>query len=74
MQTANVLEQAADETGMPATKLTPCITVPADRAEEAHEILDSALDQIAIRNIPVYNTRIEEECVDVPVDFPDPVK
>lgn len=51
---------------MPYARLSINVTVPNEVATQSREILEKALDQLIIENIPAYNINVEEECVDPP--------
>ena len=57
-----------DNGSMPFQTVRASLTVDAEHAAEVQEILDTAIDQIAVRNIPVFNTEVTEECADPPED------
>jgi hypothetical protein len=56
---------------MPFKTIRASLTVPSEHAEEAHEILDRAIDQLIIQNIPVADSEVTEECADAPVQSED---
>lgn len=43
-----------------------CLTVPSEHVQEAHEIIDRAIDQLIIQDIPVADSEVTEECADPP--------
>ena len=53
---------------MPYTTIRASLKVPSKYASEAHEMIDHAIDQIFIRNIPVTDSEVIEECSDPPSD------
>jgi hypothetical protein len=53
---------------MPYTTIRASLTVSSADATRVRELLESAIDQLAIRNIPVNDINVVEECGDPPAD------
>ena len=53
---------------MPFTNIRASLTVPTEHAEEVHESMDQAIDQLIVNNIPVSDSEITEACADPPVE------
>ncbi len=51
---------------MPFQTVRASLTVPADYAAEVHEIMETAIDQVAVRDIPVADSEVTDECADPP--------
>lgn len=54
---------------MPFTTIRASLTVPSEHAEESHAIIDRAIDQVIVQNIPVADSEVTEECADPPHDL-----
>ena len=61
-------------TGMPYSIIRVSLKLPSQHVAEMREILENAVDQAAIRNIPVSDISVDDdECADPPVDPGDDV-
>ena len=53
---------------MPYVTITARTTVPSEQAALAQETLESALDQLAVQEVPTVSTEVTEECADAPTE------
>jgi hypothetical protein len=51
---------------MPYVIIRASVTVPSEHGPEVHELLDQAIDQAAMDDIPVADSEVTEECADPP--------
>ena len=54
---------------MPFSNVRASLTVPLQYKEETREEIDSAIDRLAARGIPIRDSAIDDECVDAPDDL-----
>ncbi len=62
------MERCCDNRAMPFQNVRASLTVPAEDAAQVQEIMNTAIDQVAIRNIPVSDSEVTAECADPPDD------
>ena len=51
---------------MPYSIIRVSLKLPSDRTVEMREVLEKAIDEAALRNIPVFDISVEDECADPP--------
>ena len=51
---------------MPFQTIRASLTVPTENVPEMHEVMENAVDQAIIRDIPVFDTEVTDECADTP--------
>ena len=54
---------------MPFSDIRASLTVPSQYKQETREEMESAIDRLAERGIPIRDSAIEDECVDPPDDL-----
>ena len=62
---------AMHASGMPYSIIRVSLKLSSDYTAEMREVLEKAIDQAAIRNIPVFEISVEDECADPPTDSED---
>ena len=54
---------------MPFSNVRASLTVPLQYKQETREEIDSAIDRLAERGVPIRDSAIEDECADPPDDL-----
>lgn len=62
-----------DHSRMPYSIIRVSLKLPSEHVAEIREVLENAIDQAAIRNIPVSDISVEDECANPPTDPEDDV-